>query len=159
MSTVQGAGRVDNPGRYRTLYCSDSAAGAVAEAFGNHAIWTPLLLRGRTPGSVRALAEIESKGDHIVDLDDAHELVRRQLRPSAVVTRDRTVTQRWALAVFEEKRSSGVRWWSYYDSRWGSFGLWRIDRLRVRRVRALTPDDPALLEAASTLSRPWRAET
>jgi hypothetical protein len=108
----QGAGRVDNPEHYRVLYASDAEAGAVAEAFGNHAVWTPLLLGGRPdlPGSVRALATFEAAGIEALDLDDARRLVERELRPSAVVARDRSLTQRWALRIFEEKRWAGIRW-------------------------------------------------
>jgi hypothetical protein len=154
---VQGAGRVDNPGSYRTLYASDSPVGAVAEAFGNHAVWTAQLLRGRPdiPGSVRAIAELDAQPAEVVDLDDAHELVRRGLRPSAVVTRDREITQRWALSIFEEKRFAGVRWWSYYDPRWGSYGIWESQAIRNLEVTPLTPDHPALHEAARILARPW----
>jgi hypothetical protein len=154
---VQGAGRIDNPEHYRALYASDSAAGAVAEAFGNHATWTPHLLAGRPDlaGSVRALAALDAGETDVLDLDDARQLVRRQLRPSSVVTRERAVTQEWALRAFEEKRWSGVRWWSYYDSRWGAFGLWNFKDVRVLDVIPLTPEHPALLEAAAILARPW----
>lgn len=157
-SPVQGAGRVDNPGRYTTLYASDSPVGAVAEAFGNHGVWTTQLLLGRPdiPGSVRAVAVLDSSKVDTVDLDDAHELVRRRLRPSAIVTRDRVVTQRWALGIFGENRWAGVRWWSYHDPRWGSFGLWNLATLRCLEVIRLTPDDPSLLEARRILARPWR---
>jgi len=157
-SPVQGAGRVDNPGRYKTLYASDSAAGAVAEAFGNHGTWTSLLLQGRpdVPGSVRAIATLDGSKSDVVDLDDAHELVRRGLRPSSVVTRDRAVTQGWALRLFDEKRFAGVRWWSYHDPRWGSFGLWTLATVRCLDVIRLTREHPALQEAATILARPWK---
>lgn len=154
---VQGAGRVDNPEHYQTLYASDSAAGAVAEAFGNHGVWTPQLLQGPPsfPGSVRALAALEAAKVEVLDLDDARELVRRGLRPSAVVTRERRVTQRWSLRVFQEMVWAGVRWWSYYDPGWGSFGLWHVSNLRVLYITPLSAVHPALTEAAITLSRPW----
>jgi len=155
---IQGAGRVDNPEHYRTLYASDSATGAIAEAFGNHGIWSPQLLQGPPdlPGSVRALAALDAEKIEILDLDDARELVRRRLRPSAVVTRERSVTQNWALEVFREKRWAGVRWWSYYDPRWGSFGVWHSSSLRPVEITPLTPEHPALIEAANILSRPWK---
>jgi len=155
---VQGAGRIDNPESYRTLYASDSPAGAIAEAFGNHAIWTPQLLQGRRDlaSSVRAIAELHAEKVDVLNLDDARELVRRRLRPSTVVIRDRTVTQRWALDIFKEKRWAGVRWWSRYDSRWGAFGLWALAEMRSVKVTRLTSDHPALIEAAAVLSRPWK---
>jgi len=154
----QGAGRVDNPEHYRVLYVSDAEAGAVAEAFGNHAVWTEMLLRGRPdlPGSVRALATFDAAGTETLDLDDARRLVEWELRPSAVAARDRSVTQRWALRVFEENRWAGIRWWSHYDSRWGSFGLWNVSTLKLLDVAPLASDHPALVEAAATLARPWK---
>src|SRR5437867_1510120 len=108
------------------------------------------------PGSVRALATLDAEKIDVLDLDDARELVRRKLRPSAVVTRERAVTQRWALTIFREKRWGGVRWWSYYDPRWGSFGVWRWSNLHALEIAPLTPEHPALVEAASVLSRPWK---
>ena len=155
---VQGAGRIDNPERYRALYASDSPAGAIAEAVGNHGIWTSELLLGRPdlPGSVRVLAVLDAGKLDVLDLDDARALIRLRLRPSSVVTRDRRVTQRWALSAFEEKRWAGLRWWSYHDPRWGAFGLWSLGSIRVIDVRPLTSEDPALLEAGAILARPWR---
>ena len=111
-------------------------AGAIAEAIGNHAIWTPQLLQGRRDlsGSVRAIAELDAGKVDVLNLDDPRELVRRHLRPSTVVIRDRTVTQRWALDIFNEKRWAGTRWWSRYDSRWGAFGLWTLAEVRSLKV-------------------------
>jgi hypothetical protein len=104
---------------------------------------------GRSPRST-------PPGSRQIDLDDANRLVERELRPSAVVARDRSLTQRWALRIFEEKRWAGIRWWSHYDSRWGSFGLWDIAKLKLVEVVPLEPGHPALVEAAAALSRPWR---
>lgn len=155
---VQGAGRVDNPERYRVLYVSDSPVGAVAEAFGNHGIWTDHLFSGRPelPGSRTALAEIEARALRTLDLDDPRALLDRRLRPSSVVTRSRATTQAWALRVFEEKRWGAVRWWSHYDPSWGSFGIWDVRRLRARSVAGLDRDHPAIREAAAVLARPLR---
>jgi hypothetical protein len=105
---------------------------------------------------VRALAELDAKKVTVLDLDDPRDLVRRQLRPSTVGIRDRTVTQRWALDIFKEKRWAGVRWWSRYDSRWGAFGLWTVADVRALKVTRLTADHPALIEASAILSRPWK---
>ncbi len=156
-SPRQGAGRVDNPERYSVLYASDSPAGAVAEAFASHATWTPWLLGGRPdmPGSLRALATFDAAEIEALDLDDARRLVERKLRPSSIVARDRATTQAWALRIHDEGRWSGVRWWSYWDSRWGSFGLWDFRRLGVVDVTPLSRGHPALREAAESLSRPW----
>lgn len=153
----QGSGRIDNPDRYRVLYASDRPAGACAEVFDYKPIWNAGMLRGTPglPGSVRALATIRSSDDTLLcDLDDAVRLVELGLRPSEVVTRDRTVTRGWALRIFDEGRWGGIRWWSYYDPRWGSHGMWAFDALSVETVEALSLDHPALEEASAVLNRP-----
>ena len=149
---------MDNPAHYRVLYASDSPVGAVAEVFGNHGIWTERLLEGRPelPGSRTALAELVARDLPALDLDDPRALVARGLRPSRVVTRDRSVTQAWALDVFRERRFAGVRWWSYYDAGVGSYGIWDQRRLRVRTVAPLDREHPAVAAAATFLSRPWK---
>src|ERR1019366_10068311 len=53
----------------------------------------------------------------------------------------------------EKGRWFGVRWWSYYDSQWASFGLWNISRLILDDVKLLRLDDPAFLEASRTIAR------
>lgn len=152
----QGAGRIDNPEAYLVLYASDSPAGAVAEAFGNHAVWTEHLLvgRGDIPRSRTALAAYETDAP-ILDLDDPAVLHARGLRPSRIVTGDRTCTQRWALDLFREGRWVGVRWWSYFDPDWGSHGVWDPACLAPAEVVPLTADHPALVEALRVLHRPW----
>jgi hypothetical protein len=157
--TPQGSGRVDNPGHYLTLYVSDAAPGAVAEAFGNHAVWTDDLVSGppMLPGSVRALATYQLEGPPVLDLDDCGALGPRDLRPSNVVTRERTLTQAWALLIHQESRWAGVRWWSFYDPDWGSFGVWDQGGLKVQAVEPLRRDHPAVADAAAVLSRSWRS--
>jgi hypothetical protein len=121
-----GANRVDNPFSYDALYLGDDALCVVAEAFGWAPRWNAGLLRGTPslPGSVRALVTYDLRNDAAVcDLDDADRLVALALRPSQVVTRDRAVTQTWALELFETRAFAGVRWWSYYNPDWGSLAL------------------------------------
>lgn len=154
----QGAGRADNAGRYQALYLSSAPAGAVAEAFGSLKLWTPrMFLRPDLPGSVRALAAYVLPDDApVFDLDDARALASLGLRPSQVVTRDRQVTQRWALAIYERRRWIGLRWWSYYDASWYSYALWNIAALRPQpeAVQPLDLDHPAVVEASEVLRRP-----
>lgn len=149
------AGRIDNVEHYETLYASDAPAGACAEAFGYLRVWSESMLRGSPslPGSSQALAVYELGDTPICDLDDAERLMRLGLRPSQVVTRDRSVTRTWALRIFEEGRWGGIRWWSYYDPRWGSLGVWSVDSVEVTSVVALSIDDAAILEAADILKR------
>jgi RES domain len=150
-------GRIDNPDHYLALYLSDGPGGACAEAFDYRTEWDERMLRGSPslPGSVRALATYTLDPAIIVcNLDDAARLVELDLRPSQVVTRERAVTRAWALRIFDEQRWGGIRWWSYYDPRWGSHGIWAVDGLTVDDVEVLTLDHDAILEAAEVLNRP-----
>lgn len=153
----QGAGRLDNPEHYLVLYLADHPAGAVAEAFGDLAVWRPSMLRGSPglPGSSRALVRYDLADDALLcDLDDPTALVARTLRPSQVVSHDRSLTQAWALRLWLERRHDGVRWWSYRDPRWGSLGIWSTERLTVVDVDPLAIDDVAVATAAAVLHRP-----
>jgi hypothetical protein len=156
--TPSGAGRVDAPGTYSVVYVSSAPAGAVAEAFGGIPLWTSAMLdRPSLERSRRALAAYELPAEApVLDLDDPDELKRLGLCPSDVVTRDRDVTQRWAVAVYREHQWIGVRWWSYYDPRWYSYGLWDRRDLSVIGVEALSLEHPAVVEAATVLRRPMR---
>jgi len=152
----KGAGRIDSPASYSVLYLSSAPGGAVAEAFGSLPRWTaamfdtPSLVRGS-----RALATYDlADPSGVLDLDDPDALKRLGLRPSDIVTRDRLVTQRWALAAYREHRWIGVRWWSYYDPRWHSYGLWDISSLRLTGTEILGLGHAAIVEAAGVLGRP-----
>ena len=154
---ARGSNRVDNPGRYQVLYLGDDPAGAVAEAFGSFSRWNRGLFRG-TPslgGKHAGLVSYElDDSAALCDLDDAYALVELGLRPSEVVTRNRLVTQAWALTLYETGSYAGVRWWSYDDPRWGSVGLWDDRQLTVADITVL--DDlahPAFVEAAAVLCR------
>jgi hypothetical protein len=99
-----------------------------------------------------ALADLELEdGAALIDLDDPAVLRRERLRPSLVATRRRTVTQPQARRLFERHAdAAGLRWWSTYESSWANVTLFdrAAARLRVVSVRALTIDDPAVVEAA-----------
>ena len=152
----QGGGRIDNPGIYSVLYLSDAAAGAIAEAFGRFPDWTPAILEGSPSlaGSVRALARYTLQDETAVcNLDDPRRLRVLGLRPSDIVGRDYARSRRWALQIHDQAKWDGVRWWSYYDAKWASFGLWNITGLRLEQVSVLSMDHEALLEAARTIVR------
>ncbi len=152
----RGGGRLDNPDSYSVLYLSDAAAGAIAEAFGRFPEWTPAILRGSPslPGSVRALAEFRLPDDApVCDLDDPEQLSALHLLPTDVVSRDYLRTRAWARRIYEQGAFVGVRWWSYYDPRWASLGLWDISRLTLLQVRTLHLEDPKILEASRTIIR------
>lgn len=152
----QGGGRIDNPGVYSVLYLSDAAAGAIAEAFGRFPEWTPAILEGSPslPGSVRAIARYHlPAGVRICDLNEPAQLMELNLKPSSVVSRDDSRTRGWARRIHDEGAWAGIRWWSYYDSRWASLGLWDVSELRLEEVTVLRLDDAFLLEAARTIAR------
>lgn len=152
---AQGPGRLDNPDRYSVLYLSDAAAGAVAETFGRLEQWTPSMLEGplARAGSRQALARFQIQDPAVCDLDHARGLLRWDLRPSQVVTRELNVTQAWARRIFAAGAYTGVRWWSYYDPRWGSWALWQRERLALAEVEPLTLAHPAVVEASRVIRR------
>jgi hypothetical protein len=102
---------------------------------------------------VRAVATIVLTDDRVLDLDEPKALLDRGLRPSRVVTVERRITQAWALRIFDESAWSGVSWWSYWDPRWTTFGIWHAEAVRVARVEPLTMQSRALREAAEVLNR------
>ena len=148
----QGEGRHDYPDRYGCLYLSTVAISTVVEQFarfrGQRLI--PSLLRRR--GLPLALAGLELDDDvELIDLDDPAVLRRERLRPSRIATRDRRLTQPQALALHDRHpKAAGVRWWSTYEATWINVTLFdrAASRLRVQSVRALTLDDPTVVEAA-----------
>jgi hypothetical protein len=71
------------------------------------------------------------------------------------VTRDRRVTQSWALRVYDEDRWAGIRWWSYYRPEWGSYGIWSIGALKVLDAIPLAEDLDLVQRAASDIVRVW----
>jgi RES domain len=152
----QGGGRLDNPGIYSILYLSDAPAGAIAEAFGRFPEWSEAILEG-TPslvGSARAIARFHLPDDApICNLDDPALLQTLGLRPSDIVSRDYARSRAWAQKIYEQRKWFGVRWWSYYDSQWSSFGLWNISQLKLVEVRPLRLDEPALLDAGRRIAR------
>jgi hypothetical protein len=148
----QGEGRHDNPDTYGCLYLADRAVSCVVEqlaAFRGQRLTAALLKRRGLP---LALAHIQIDDEAaIVDLDDPKILSRERLRPSRVATRDRSVTQPQALALYRAHAdAAGLRWWSTWEAQWANVTLFdRAARLlRVAEVEELTLDDSALIAAA-----------
>jgi hypothetical protein len=148
----QGEGRHDNPDRYGCLYLSASPLSTVVEQlarFRGQRLLASLLRRRGLP---LALAELDlDDAAELVDLDDPRVLRRERLRPSRIATRDRRITQPQALALHDgHPGAAGVCWWSTYEAIWINVTL--FDRgaslLRLRSVRALTMEDPVVVEAA-----------
>lgn len=153
----QGDGRHDNPDVYGCLYLTDREASGVVEQlarFRSQRLIPQMLVRRGLP---LALATIALPDDaELVDLDDPVVLRRRRLRPSLVATRERTITQPQALAVYRDTAAAGIRWWSILESLWANYTLFDrgASRLRLQDVRTLTVDDPAVVDAADHLGLP-----
>jgi hypothetical protein len=151
----QGDGRHDNPDVYGCLYVTDREASAVVEQFARfrgQRLVPELLVRRGLPLAVAAI-ELPDRAQ-VIDLDDPPVLVEHELRPSLVATRHREVTQPQALRLHRQHRfAAGLRWWSVFESLWANYTIFERAgrRLRVRGVRALALDDPAVVEGAELL--------
>ena len=153
----QGDGRHDNPDVYGCLYLTDREGSGVVEQlarFRSQRLIKSMLVRRGLPLAIATLELPDSA--ELLDLDDPAELRRRRLRPSRVATRDRSITQPQALAVYRETRAAGIRWWSIHESLWANYTLFdrAVRRLKVQDVRALELGDPAVSEAADFLGLP-----
>ncbi|KAF0966620.1 RES domain-containing protein [Rhodococcus sp. T7] len=155
----QRGGRIDHPDYY-VWYVSRLAEAACGESFGNLARWEDSMLEfPLLPGSRRALGVFELPDDlRILDLDDPAELVRLGLRPTQVVTRNLTVTQRWGHRIWSETEPhtgdrawQAVAWWSYHRPQWSVLAGWL--RPQLVRVEPLALDHPAIVDAAKALQR------
>jgi len=149
----QGEGRHDNPDRYGCLYLSASPLSTVVEQlarFRGQRLLPSLLRRRGLPLALADLDLDESRVE-LVDLDDPVVLRRERLRPSRVATRDRQLTQPQAAHLHDRHpRAAGLRWWSTYEALWMNVTMFdrAASHLRVRSVRGLTINDPAVVEAA-----------
>jgi hypothetical protein len=158
----RGTGRLDNPARYSVWYLSYDACGAIGEVFGNQQSWSDAMFAfPGVPGSRRALATFALRDDlPILDLDDAHTLLVRGLRPTQVVERNRSVTQAWALRVYDERDDrgqrmwQGVKWWSFQRPQWRLLGYWGSTPPAVVNVEPLDTKHYATVDAANTLCKP-----
>jgi hypothetical protein len=121
----QQSGRWDNSRLYGALYLSLAQAGAVAEVFGNHSVWTDALFDVPSSKLRRHLLTVEVDDAvmaGVVDIDDAALLARRGLRPSQIAGRARTATRSLAVDLFAEG-ATGIRFWSYYRPEWTNLVL------------------------------------
>jgi hypothetical protein len=150
--TYQGEGRHDNPEAYGCLYLADRPVSCIVEQlapFRGQRLVASILRRRGLPLAVADL-ELDDTST-LIDLDDPAVLSGEGLRPSRVATRDRSVTQPQALALFKRHRSvAGLRWWSSWEALWTNVTLFDrvMPKLRLADVRELTLNDPALLQAA-----------
>jgi hypothetical protein len=153
---IQGFGRHDNPDRYGCLYVTQDPISAVAEALApfraSGTLSRGMLVRAGLP---LALARLElDDRPPLVDLDEPRVLVRSDLRPSMVATRERAVTQAYAARLFDEiPEAVGLRWWSTLEA--SLINLTLFDRvaphLSVGDVEQLTLVHSTVVEAAELL--------
>lgn len=150
-----GFARVDNPDLYDVLYVAEHPTAAVAEAFGRYDVWrAATFIHGS--GLPYAIATYDlADGAPVFDLNDVEALKSiGVVRPTDVVTRDRTVTQAWARAIFIGGRYAGARWWSYYNPDWPVVGLWDRTGLRLATEPEILATTSAIVrDAAATIVR------
>lgn len=156
---LQTSGRYDNKTLYGALYLAQSRAGAVADSFGNHAVWTDELFDDPSTGLRRHIVTFvlpDRVLDGVVDVDDARLLLDRGLRPTDVVGRARTRTRSLAADLFAEG-ATGVRFWSYYRCEWTNLVLFvppvDVDDLTVEGAEEMGVDLPCVQAASEMLCR------
>jgi hypothetical protein len=151
----QGDGRHDNPDLYGCLYLADQEPSAVVEQlarFRTQRLQPALLQRRGLPLALASL-ELDDRAE-VIDLDDPKVLVRERLRPSAVATRRREVTQAQARTLHAaHPRAAALRWWSTFEASWANHTLFdrALRRLRLGEVRELSLEDEAVAAAAEFL--------
>ncbi|MFC4224660.1 RES family NAD+ phosphorylase [Lysinibacter cavernae] len=164
----QGAGRWDNPTLYDTWYLSTTPDGAIGEIFGDLPQWSEGMFEfPPLPGARRALATFSlPDATRILDLDDASQLAKRNIRPSQLVARNRGYTHGVAERIVAEREAdgttawTGVSWWSIQSPLWTNIAIFvpRSERspLSLSGVEPLDLATSAVREAARTLVRPVR---
>jgi hypothetical protein len=102
-------------------------------------------------------------GREFIDLDDPARLNALGWRPSDVVNKDRSKTQELALDQWsrrEEHGKGGFMWWSSCRSAWTVAMAWvdpvepTYPDITIEGVEPLTPEHPAVVSAAHSLTRP-----
>ena len=148
----QGEGRHDNPDLFGCLYVSAHPLSCIVEQLARFRGQRLIAAMLRRRGLPLALAALDlADGSALIDLDEPRVLRQERLKPSSVATRERRITQPQARTLFQRhRRAAGLRWWSTHESLWINVTLFdRAARsLRVEHVRALTLEDPAVVEAA-----------
>jgi hypothetical protein len=151
----QGDGRHDNPDLYGCLYLADGEVSAVVEQlarFRTQRLQLSLLRRRGLPLALATLT-LDDRAE-IVDLDEPRVLTRERLRPSAVATRHREVTQPQARTLHGSRpRAAALRWWSAFEASWMNYTVFdrALPALAVAGVRELTLEDDAVAAAADFL--------
>lgn len=164
----QTGGRFDL-GDVPVLYLSEHPEHALAEMlarFRGKPIQPGYLRRHdtRRPGTYHPLALVEAYlpaelDNGLPDLGDPNTLSRLGIRPDALASHERRITQ----AISRELHGEGLagfRWWSALGGDWHVTVLY-LDRVDTRRIAyrapdALSPDHPVVAAAARLLQMPVR---
>lgn len=153
----QGEGRIDDPtGAFQVWYCSEDWRVAVCEKFKDYDMWNPRVLQpppNMPKGSLLAMATVTGAFE-LCDLDELQTLERLEIRPSRVVTPNRSQTQAWARKIYEGVaggRLDGATWWCHWNSDYSAMGLWELSNVEEVNTRILTVEH--LTEAAPLLNR------
>jgi hypothetical protein len=152
----QGSGRHDAPDVYGCLYLAEVPVSAVAETLapfrGTGDLHVDMLIRSGRP---LFLAELElDAAANLIDLDSPAVLAAEMLRPSVVATRERSITQAYAAALFERHPdAAGLRWWSTLESSWLQVTLFdrALPAIDIGEITALAVDHDAVTAAAAHL--------
>jgi RES domain len=148
-------GRIANPSLYKELYLAATPEAAVAETFGRFPVWRPSDFI-HASGVAQCLATYNlDDATPLFDLNDIDRLKTLGIvKPSDIVTRDRTTTQTWSATIFNMSAFHGAIWWSYYQPTWQIFGLWDLTHLSSEGDPvALTVRHIAVVNAAATIVR------
>jgi RES domain len=153
----QTAGRFDLQDQPPVLYLAESpehAVGEVLQAFRGRRIGPDHLRRHGWPLAVVSFAIADGLARRIPDLTDPRTLLRLDLRPDALASHDRRVTQGIARTL-HAAGEPGLRWWSALTGAWHAFALFtdRLDPgdLHAGEPELLTLDHPAVATAAAVL--------
>lgn len=148
----QGAGRFDVPGKL-VVYLAETAAHAVAEKlqrFRGQAIDRKDLIES---GHTLALVECELDKLRLADLCDPAVLVKHDIKPDVLASRDIAKTQRVAAALSKEG-FDGLRWWSALSGDWHTIVVFR-GRIAYGAPEALSLGHPAVKDASAALGIPY----
>lgn len=153
---AQGAGRFDVEAS-PVVYLAESpehAAGEKIQRFRGQEITADHLTEWGHGLALVAARLADSAWEHVVDLCDPRELVRFDIPPDALASRELTRTRAIAFALYEQG-CAGLRWWSSLGGDWHSVVLF-LARLAPRDLEWGAPewlrlDLPALATAATAL--------
>jgi hypothetical protein len=153
---LQGSGRfdlADSP----VLYLGESAEHAVAEAlqgFRGRPFLASALRRFDHPLALVRVDVPDELATLLVDLDDPARLLTLGLRPSDVVSDDRSRTRAIATRA-HAGGATGLRWWSKLSGDWHGVVLFLsrvpFDRLALGIPEPLSPSHPAVVGACRQL--------